>query len=51
MKTGSDPIDWQDIRLICGEGKLTAEDVYKAVEAILRQRTERASGGARTPQA
>jgi hypothetical protein len=35
-----DEIDWQDIRLICGEGKLTAQDVYKAVNIILRQRRE-----------
>ncbi len=36
-----DEIDWQDIRLVCGEGKLTAQDVYKAVNIILRQRRDR----------
>jgi len=41
MKAGADPIDWQDIRLVCGEGKLTADDVYIAVEIILLQRRER----------
>jgi len=41
MKTGADPIGWQDIRLVIGEGKLTAEDVYSAVEIILGQRRER----------
>lgn len=37
-KDDADVIDWQDIRLVCGEGKLTAQDVYKAVNIILRQK-------------
>lgn len=41
MRMGDRPrdvIDWQDIRLVCGEGHLTAIDVYTAVNIILRQR-------------
>lgn len=40
----TDIIDWQDIRLICGEGKLSALDVYKAVNIILRLRGVSRSG-------
>ncbi len=33
----TDVIDWQDIRLVCGEGKLRPEDVLNAVNIILKQ--------------
>lgn len=36
------PIDMQDIRLICGEGKLDPKHVLMAVNAILKVRLGRA---------
>lgn len=41
LPKGADPIGWQDIRLVAGEGKLSASDVFAAVEIILKQRRER----------
>jgi len=37
-KRTPEQIGWQDIRLICGEGKLTNDDVLKAANIIMAQR-------------
>ena len=33
-----DGIDWQDIRLIAGEGKLTQKTIKQAIDVIRKQR-------------
>lgn len=43
MREALEPINMQDVRLVCGEGKLEAKHVLEAVNIILKQRAERAA--------
>ena len=40
-------ITMDEVRLLCGEGKLSARDVLNAVNVILKQRAESAAAQAR----
>ncbi len=49
MREALEPINMQDVRLVCGEGKLEAKHVLEAVNIILKQRTERAAFSSPAP--
>ena len=39
-----DGIGWQDIRLLAGEGRLSAKTIQQAIDIIRKQRKEREHG-------